>query len=83
MFDPPKKGMGRKQNLWVELTVENLEYLRAAVLNSTGTQNEESQTSTPRGWKRKVDDDDTDDDEHDTSGGEEEKEQENENEEPI
>eukprot|EP00973_Karenia_brevis_P082476 11432245-Karenia_brevis.AAC.1 len=33
-FDPPSKGMGRKQVFWVELTVENLEYLRLAVLKS-------------------------------------------------
>ena len=32
-FDPPQKGKGRKEYMWVELTRANLEYLRMAVVN--------------------------------------------------
>ena len=32
-FDPPEKGKGRKEYMWVELSAANLEYLRMAVVN--------------------------------------------------
>ena len=32
-FDPPEKGKGRKEYMWVELSSANLEYLRMAVVN--------------------------------------------------
>eukprot|EP00973_Karenia_brevis_P078182 10857559-Karenia_brevis.AAC.1 len=42
--------MGRKQDLWVELSVSNLEYLRLAVLNAA----EDAEQRTPRKWVKKL-----------------------------
>ena len=51
-FDPPKAGKGRRQNLWIELTVQNLEYLRAAILSC----GESDSSVTPRKWGSKQSD---------------------------